>query len=189
MRWNALFDDIEAQVLDEQARERLAEVADRTRRERAARTLLDRLATDWSGVEVLVRSNRLIAGSVSQVGSDWFALDGPDRREWLVPAAAVIQLTPLAARTDPGGPTALRRFALGYALRALSRGRGAVLVDDALGRTVTGTVEAVGADIIELVQHAIDVPPRIGTVGARRILPVTAIACVAGALPTGSRRP
>lgn len=166
--------------------EHITQVADRTRREQASRTLVDRLRQDWSQVQVVVASHRTLTGGVLDVGADWFALEGSDRREWLVPVAAVVELTGLAGPRLTEEPASLHRLGLGYPLRALARGRVPVLVDDVLGRCLTGTIDAVNADAIELSPHPVDQPLRRPSAVPRRILALSALACVGG--PIGRPR-
>ncbi|HYO86316.1 MAG TPA: hypothetical protein VES01_07695 [Dermatophilaceae bacterium] len=180
MNWRSLFDEAAASQHEEQLRERLSEVADRTRRERATRTLMDRLAADWSRIEVVVSSQRVLVGDVGDVGADWFTIRASDRRNWLVPRHAVVQVASQGGRPAGTAPPSLRRMRIGYALRALARGRVAVIVDDVLGRSLTGTIEAVGSDAIDLAVHPVDQPPRHASPANRRVLAIGALSCVGG---------
>ena len=80
MRWDQLFADLEAQWEAEARRDLDSEVADRTRRERAAIGVYERLAASV-GVEVrlLLRSGEALSGSLADVGRDWLLLSA-DRR-------------------------------------------------------------------------------------------------------------
>ena len=53
-----------------------------------------------------------------------------------------------------------RRFGFGHAARGLSRDRAVVALADVGGSAVTGTIDAVGADALELSEHASDLPRR-----------------------------
>lgn len=54
MRWERLFDDLEAAIQARDQGEVRAEVADRTRRERATVTILGRLAAQNDPIELLL---------------------------------------------------------------------------------------------------------------------------------------
>ena len=49
---------------------------------------------------------------------------------------------------------------------------------DVSGATVTGTIDAVGADALELSEHPSDLPRRPENVTARRVVPFTAVAAL-----------
>jgi hypothetical protein len=178
MRWDDLFADLESQWDAEQRRELDAEVADRTRRERATVGLVDRLAAAGPRpVAVTVRDGSRLTGLVVEVGDGWFLLGEPARPPCLVPVAAVAAVAGLGTRAVAGG--ALRRsFGLGYALRGLSRDRSVVALTDATGAVCTGTVDAVGSDHLELAEHAADLPRRPENVTGSRMVPFTAIVVV-----------
>ena len=77
MRWERLFDDLEAQLSSDETRELAAEVADRTRRERALVGLHERFAAaaDRTVVEIRVAGVGLLRGLVTGSGPDWVLLD------------------------------------------------------------------------------------------------------------------
>ena len=177
MRWEDLFADLESQWDAEQRRELDAEVADRTRRERATVTLGDRLAGAGAGtLAVTVRDGSRVGGRVADVGEGWFLLGEPGRAPCLVPTAAVVSVTGLPARAVESSLG--RRFGLGYALRAVSRDRAVVRLTDVTGSTCTGTIDAVGSDHLELAEHAADLPRRPENVTGHRIVPFAAIVLV-----------
>ncbi len=177
MRWERLFDDIEAVVVEEERHEHRLEVADRVRRERAQVALIDRISASAKPLEVLVANRRRIDGLVRDSGADWFSLESADQRQWLVPLAAVVQVTGLGRQVGSAARLS-RRFGLGYALRALSRSRTPIQLDDVLGRTLSGTIDVVGADALDLSEHPIDVPRRPEQVLAVRVVPIAAIVCL-----------
>jgi hypothetical protein len=178
MRWDDLFTDLESQWDAEQRRELDAEVADRTRRERATVGLADRLAAAGSrSLVVTLGDGSRLGGTVVEVGDGWFLLGEPGRQPCLVPVAAVVAVTGLAARAVVAG--AVRRsFGLGYALRGLSRDRSVVALTDVTGAVCTGTVDAVGSDHLELAEHAADLPRRPENVTGARVVPFAAVVVV-----------
>lgn len=178
MRWEGLFDDLDAQWEAEERRDRDAEVADRTRRERAGVTLHARLAAHRGRrLRLSVRAAGPVDGEITDLGDGWVLLAAsPGRREALVPLAAVTSVTGLGVGAVEERTT--RRFGLGYALRALSRDRAVVRVTDIDGAVVVGTIDAVGADALDLAEHPPEVPRRTTNVTAVRIIPLAAVALV-----------
>src|SRR5664280_417063 len=81
MRWDRLFDDLQAQLDADGQRELDLEVSDRTRRERAQVGLHERLiAHKGMGVELRLAAGVLVSGTVADAGSDWLLVhDRGDR--------------------------------------------------------------------------------------------------------------
>lgn len=178
MRWERLFEDLEAQLAAEAGRERDAEVADRTRRERALLGLHERLTAAIGGPPVAVRISGagLVSGKVSGVGPDWVLIGERPDRPALVSFAAMRGLTGLVG-AEPTGAVA-KGFGLGAALRAVSRDRAAVEVVDVDGTTFPGTIDAVGHDAFDVAEHPLDVPRRSRHVLGIRTVPFHALALV-----------
>lgn len=180
MRWEGLFEDLEGQLAAEERRERDAEVADRTRAERARIAMAERYAAGrGSRITITTVPGTTFAGVLSDLGGDWVLLRDAAGRELLVATAAVVGVSGLSSRSDPA--VTARRFTLGYALRALSRDRAPVIVTDISGGQVTGTIDAVGLDWCELSEHPIDEARRTATVRGRRVVPTGAIVAVLSA--------
>jgi hypothetical protein len=176
MRWHGLFDDLSAQWDAEVRRELDVEVADRTRRERASLGLRERLAAArLATVRVTLTTGDVVEGRVADVGQDWVLLDGV-RGVVLVPLAGAAGVVGAGSGAETAAPG--RRFALGYALRGLSRDRAVVAVHDTAGAVHTGTIDAVGRDVLELSEHAADVPRRPANVTGRRLVPFAALVLV-----------
>lgn len=196
MRWDDLFDDLDAQWEAQARRELDAEVADRTRRERAAIGLRERLAAERQraqreevrrqpdgrngdrrpgGIQLSLIEGSVIAGRVDDVGDGWLVV-GSSAGSYLVPFSALAAITGLAQRAVAPAPS--RSFGFGYALRGLSRDRTVVSLLDLSGVTSTGTIDAVGRDLLELSEHPADLARRPENVMARRLVPFTAVAAV-----------
>ena len=79
-----------------------------------------------------------------------------------------------------------RRFTLPLALGAVSRDRVAVELCDIDGRMVVGTVDVVGADHLEVAEHAADESRRAGNVTAVSLVPYASLAWVRRVRPTAS---
>ena len=161
MRWDQLFADLEAQLEAEEARDLMLEVADRTRRERALVGLPERLlAHRCAQVTVSLQGGLVVGGDVQDVGLDWLLVQERIGRTALVPLAAVLAVSGLTAAVSSGVDARMaRRFGFGYALRGVSRDRAVVALVD-VSAVVTGTIDAVGADALELSEHPSDLPRR-----------------------------
>lgn len=175
MRWDRLFDDLEAQLVAQEILERDSEVADRTRRERALVALQERLLAHVGHRIVLVcGAGEVVEGALQEVGSDWALVEAPPGVV-LAHLPAFRSVTGLGARAQSATAVA-RAFGVGMALRAICRDRAAVTLVDVTGACVTGTVDAVGRDFVELAEHPLDVPRRSENVSGVRVIPLTAVA-------------
>ena len=180
MRWEGLFADLEGQLVAEERRELDDEVAERTRRERALVDLGARLtAATGSPLRVALLGGSTVTGAVLDVGDGWVLLrDAGSSREVLVPLASVATVAPLGRHSEPAGRVA-RRFALGSALRVLSRDRATVGVSLLGGGPVlVGTIDAVGADHLDLAEHPEGVPRRQENVRGVTTVRFGALLCV-----------
>ena len=195
MRWERLFDDLEAQLSSDETRELAAEVADRTRRERALVGLHERFAAaaDRTVVEIRVAGVGLLRGLVTGSGPDWVLLDHRVEaalsvvpatgsgsvhvdRPVLVATQAIRSVTGLGGAEQTGAVA--KGFGLGSALRAVSRDRAVVDVVDVDGGVVTGTIDSVGQDYLEVAEHSADLPRRAENVLAVRAIPFAGVAMV-----------
>ena len=150
VRWEALFEDLESQLEAVDAADRAAEIAERTRAERASVTLGDRFrAARGSRVALRLRDGETVSGDLVDLAQQWLLLtDGP--RQLLVPTAAVGWVGGLGMHAATGGGEVVRRLTMGHALRALARDRVHVRVQ-ALGVELAGRLDAVGADHVDVV--------------------------------------
>ncbi len=181
MRWESLFADLGGQL---DAAERLElddEVAERVRGETGTLRLVDRLrAAVGRTVAVRLRGEARLEGAVTTVGAEWFTLRETGGREVLVALGAVLAVSGVgSAAAVPGseGPVTAR-LGLRYALRRLARDRAVVAVRLVDGSAVTGTLDRVGADFVEIAEHALDVPRREGAVVRRTLVHPDAVATV-----------
>jgi hypothetical protein len=180
MRWDRLFDDLQAQLDADGQRELDLEVSDRTRRERAQVGLHERLiAHRGLGIELRLAAGVQVFGTVADAGSDWLLVHDRGDRGSLVPFGAIVAVNGLGVRAAAGqGVATAKRFGLGYALRGLSRNRSVVSLADISGSVTTGTIDAVGADALDLSEHPADVARRTENVVARRVIPFSAIVAI-----------
>ncbi|HSK25362.1 MAG TPA: hypothetical protein VK894_00440 [Jiangellales bacterium] len=158
MRWDRLFDDLEAQLEAVNQADHAAEVADRTRREVARTRLADRFRTS-TGRQVTCRvlGAGPVAGRVAAVGPEWVLIADPSGAEALLPAAAIVSVTGLGATSAVAGAEGrvAARLGLGHVLRGLARDRATVAVTLVDGSAFTGTVDRVGADFVEVAEHGL----------------------------------
>ncbi|MGY1664951.1 hypothetical protein [Geodermatophilus sp. SYSU D00696] len=181
MRWQQLFADLQAEFDEASAAEERAELPSRSRAETAAVRLAERLGgAVGERVSLRCRGAGEVAGRLGEVGPDWALLTDDAGREVLVALPAVVAVSGLVRSTAAAGPVSPVRAALDLrrALRGLARDRSAVAVvlDD--GGVLTGTVDRVGADFVELAEHAPDEFRRSGAVRSVRAAVLGAVAVV-----------
>lgn len=186
MRWQQLFADLEAQFQAEQDGVERGETSSRVRHEVGALRWADRVAGSLgSPVVLLCRGAGPVSGTLSDTGSDWLLLVDDIGRECLVAAAAVRAVSGLGRRTAPAedaGPVR-GRLDLRRALRGLARDRAPVQVVLDEGTSVTGTIDRVGADYVELAEHPADLHRRSEAVHGVRTVVMDAVVVVRTVLP------
>lgn len=193
VRWDDLFDDLEAQLDqelraggDERAREaerlRIARLGLRERLDAmGTRTELDLVLHDASSVRLRLGSlgRDWLAGEVSAEGTET-----PDRG-LIVPFAAIAAIRvdrdsvldrSLVHRETPAASLA-PRIGLGFVLRDLARRRRGVDVQTRAGRW-HGTIDRVGTDHLDLAVHERSVPRRRSEVREIRLVPFAGLLTV-----------
>lgn len=176
-RWALLFADLEAELAAAEEAEFAAEVADRTRAEFARVRLVDRLRGSGAAVVTLVVNTGQpggieLSGVVAEVGPDWLLVDTrvgktADALSFVgshavVRLGAVLTVTGLpAAVSAPGSEGHVAaRYGLPMVLRRLARDRSAFDITLTNGDTSHGTLDRVGADFVDIAQHAAGEPRR-----------------------------
>jgi hypothetical protein len=181
VRWDRLFDDLEAQAAAAAARDFDAEVADRSRAEQGRLRLADRLrAAEGHTVVLTVRGAGPVSGTLRRVGTGWLLLAAAAEPEILVSLAAVSAVGGLGSATEPARDRSLVEDALDLrkALRGLATDRAGVRVLLTDGTAFDGTLDRVGADYAELAEHPVGEPRRHAAVRAVRTVVIDAIALV-----------
>ena len=161
MRWERLFDDLEARLEAQERADGDAEAIDLVRAERARIGVLDRLRAHLGSPLVwsLAGGRSPVSARLLDLGADWI-LVGADRGQMLIPIGAVQSIGGLSRSARPEEGEVVRRLKIGLVLRGLSRDRALVSVRLADDRTVTGTIDRVGTDHIDVAVHPDDVPRR-----------------------------
>jgi small nuclear ribonucleoprotein (snRNP)-like protein len=179
-RWAALFDDLEGEFEAARAMELDAEVRDRARREVARLALADRLTTAIGHpLTVRVHGAGTVRGTLTDAAPEWLLLTEA-AADSLVPAHAVLHLAGLSGLSEEPTRT-VKRLTLTYALRGLARRRTGVTVTLTDGSTLSGTLDRVGADFVELAEHAPGEPRRPKDVTTTRTVPLHALGLVRSA--------
>ena len=181
MRWEQLFADLEAQLAEQEAVEEQVEDASRARAEYGRLQLVDRVRGSLDQpVSLRCRGAGDLAGRLVDVGTDWLLLVDEQGREVLVAGSAVTAVAGLVATTagEPLDGEVARRLDLRRALRGLARDRATVscLLED--GGVLSGTIDRVGADFLELAAHPLDRPRRRDAVTGVLAVPLRAVVAV-----------
>lgn len=164
MRWDALFSDYEAQMNAARADDWRAEVADRTRGERAAVELVARLSSARGQVLTFTLvDGQAVTGHLHDCAPTWILLEDDAARSHLVPARAIAAVRGVGAVAHHLSHVE-QRLDITHALRALSRDRARVRVRT-VGGDVVGIISGVHADHIDVAE----------TAGQRASVPLTQI--------------
>jgi hypothetical protein len=193
MRWDMLFDDLEAQLDREQHDEERALELESERLRLSRLGLRDRFLAmaaadqDAAGVRVELAGGRTIHLRPATFGRDWVsgALAGRrDGAQCVVPIAAVAAISAgrrqveesLAPVPLPSARVA-ERIGLAFVLRDLSRRRIAVDVESLDGRH-HGTIDRVGLDHLDLALHEAGTPRRERDVRGYRLVPFERVVAI-----------
>ena len=154
MRWNALFDDLEAQLAEAEVLGRESEVSERARAELASIGMADRLRGSLGrSVGVHLVSGTDFLGTLSHAGAESLVIDEA-AHQILIPYAAVSHYRGIG-RYAVAEPSAVRRrLGLANALRSLARDRAPLTVLLAAGTAgevrISGVIDRVGRDFLDL---------------------------------------
>lgn len=184
MRWDRLFADLEAQLDVLERAELAAEVVEHTRAERGQIELAHRLVSAVDGpTHLKVSGLGWVHVRLLDVGTDWLLTEldssaAARGRELLIPLPAVYAVEGLRHTADARPAAVSRRFGLRHALRVLSRDRAPVRIHDRDGDHVSGTIDRVLADHLDLARHPGDEPRRTDAVKGMLSVPFAALAAV-----------
>ena len=177
MRWEMLFEDLEAELAAEFAREKTAEIREMVRVERARQTLRELLAPQLKAqIEVRLLGGERLHGCLGALGLDWVMLLRGETEE-LIPMNAIGAWIQRGAGERDGGSGGRAKFT--QALRALVRDRARVTVGGSDGALLaSGTLDQAGQDLVAIALHPRDEFRREPSVRGYALVPISSIAWV-----------
>jgi hypothetical protein len=188
VRWDELFADLEGRLEHELDVERQELAAEEERLRLGRIGLRDRImamARAGAPVGLVLADGETLALRVESSGRDWIAGEvtvGAARHAVVVPVAAIVGVTPerdqLELGLRPPSSEALHdlssRLGLAFVLRDLCRRRAGIELRTRIG-TVTGTIDRVARDHLDLAEHEPGEPRRDRVVRRIRLVPFDAI--------------
>ena len=152
MRWDALFDDLESQMAEQDRLVLDSEIGERVRAELVGITIGDRLRGSMHcRLTVHLQCGEAVHGILRHAAADALVLEeGPHQA--LVPYAAVMRYSGLGRLAAGESSAVKRRLGLAHALRALARDRAGLSVTVGSGTSIRldGVIDRVGADFFDL---------------------------------------
>lgn len=179
MRWERLLADLEAVEEARQRAELLGEASERSRAETARVTLAARLrAAEGSRLSFEIDGGQRCAGTVAGVGPDWVVIED-SAVQWLLASRFVLWVEDLPRYAAPEPEGAAKRIydslGLRHILRGIAADRSAVHIGLGQPEPVSGTIDRVGADFIDLALHPSGELRRPREVNAHRVVAIDAI--------------
>src|SRR5579875_795555 len=166
MRWDELFADLEAQLEAGIGAEERESDAEEERLRLGRRSLRDRIAAMGQGrlpVRLRLVDGAFVDLAPRTVGRDWIAGDLVGGAQGVLPLHAVAAVLPTAEQvtadleSEPGA--LVDRLGLPFVLRDLARRRRPVQLRHRTGG-LSGTIDRVGRDHLDLAVHPLDQPRR-----------------------------
>jgi hypothetical protein len=179
MRWDALFDDMEAQLSAGDRLQLESEITERSRTDVAGVELADRLRGSL-GLRVVVHltPGSVFEGTLGHVGAESLVLND-QQYQVLIPYAAVSRYEGLG-RLSLSEPSSVRRkLGLASALRGLARDRATLSVyltggtSEAAG--LNGVIDRVGRDYLDLAVTRPGEPRRAANVSQVASVPFSSL--------------
>lgn len=181
MRWEALFEDLEAQLAAAELASIESEVSERVRMEQAAISLADRLRGQLNRrLRVKIDGGNNFEGELTYVGSEWMVLR-EGIRSVLLPFPALQTLVGFGRFSAVETSAGRQRLGVATAYRALSRDRShitAFLRTADRNAAISGTIDRVGLDFIELALAPLGEARSADNVSGVCAVPFSAIAAV-----------
>jgi len=182
MRWDSLFDDLEAQFSAERALEKESEITDRARVELAGIDLSDRLrGAAAAEIKIVLVDGNVIRGVLSHAGSEWLVLT-EGVRQWLVPYASVLSYQGLGRVALKPSSRMQHSLGIASALRVLSRDRSELVVHLMVrtgdGYKLHGVIDRVGRDHFDLAVVPHGEVRRPGNIAAVLTIPFSSLAAL-----------
>ncbi|MHA7153655.1 hypothetical protein [Arthrobacter sp. TMN-50] len=179
MRWDALFEDLEAQFAAADLLAVESQIAEQSRLELAAVTVLDRLRGQMGALlRIRVRSGAVFNGSLRHVGSEWLVLEtGPGAA--LIPASALGTIEGMGRGRTAEHSAVTNRLGLGSVFRAFGRDRTLLTIQLAdMGARIDGMIDRVGKDFLEVASVPLGEQRRRGNVAGVVLIPFTGVEAV-----------
>lgn len=182
MRWNSLFDDLEAQFSAERALASESEIAERAKVELAGIEVGDRLrGAVGAAIKVLLVDGIVLRGELGHVGSEWLVLT-EGARQWLIPLASVISYQGLGRLSLKPLTRTRQSLGIASALRALSRDRAELVIHLTVrtgdGHKLRGVIDRVGRDHFDLAAVLHGEARRVGNVAEVLTVPFGSVAAI-----------
>ncbi len=188
MRWDSLFDDLESQLERERTAEELDLEAEEERLRLGRLAIRDRLlalaaAPGERPLRLALAGGIRLSVHPHTIGRDWLSAALPDGRQCVVPLASIASVSlsqlEVAASLRGAAPadTISGRLGLPFVLRDLCRRRRQVEVTTADG-ILTGTIDRVGRDHLDLAVHEAGTARRESAVRDVLMLPIAGILIV-----------
>lgn len=185
MRWDSLFNDLEAQFSAGRVLEQESEISDRARVELAGIELSDRLrGAAGAEIKIVLVDGNVIRGALSHVGGEWLVLT-EGARQWLVPYLSVLTYQGLGRVALKPPSRTQRSLGIGSALRALAKDRAELVVHLTVrtgdGHKMHGVIDRVGRDHFDLAVVPHGELRRAGNVAAVMTIPFSSLAALCSA--------
>lgn len=181
MRWDALFEDLEAQLAAGGRLDLDAEVAERARADTAGVELADRLRGSLGlPIGIHLGSGTRLEGILRHVGSESLLLEEP-RHQVLIPQSSALRYSGLSRFAVTEQSPVRRRLGLASSLRALARDRAGLTVVVARGSSESvlhGVIDRVGRDFLDLAVTLAGEERRAANVRETATIPFPALACL-----------
>jgi hypothetical protein len=174
-RFDALLAGIAAEMEAADAAALDADIAEVERAARAESHLLDRLRAQRQ-VSLELAEGGMVSGLVAAVGRDVVVLAADDG-DWAIPVWGISAVV----NPDDGVEqrrTVSERLGLASVARSWSRQRSIVRVMRLAGAPLDGTIDAVGADHLDLAEHDPGEPRRADAVRRQVLVPLGAISAI-----------
>lgn len=197
MRWDNLFDDLESQLEQGLSAEEVDLAAEEERLRLGRLTVRERILSVYESYErradydirVLLSSGETVNVRPATIGKDWLSGDlrdeSPRRQQCIVVLAGIASIVltadqvtrSLNASTRETESSVSARLGLPFVLRDLCRRRVTVELVTTTGR-VTGTIDRVGRDHLDIAVHGAGEARRATAVGHYRIVPLAHVLLV-----------
>lgn len=180
MRWDSLFDDLEAQLAEQERAQLRAEISENIRIERSTAELSTTLSRS-RGQELSIRlsGGTEVRAALGPIAPDYLCLEN-ERTQWVIVRSVIESISlPVGngATTDPRRGSKAIRFA--SVIRSLLRNRSRCLIHGRAGNVLAeGTLAQVAKDYLVINIHPRDEFARAGHISGNLLIPLDSIGWV-----------